>query len=397
MGGSLRYRPAEETFAAIAPHLASIGVTRIADITGLDRLGIPVFTAHRPNGRCLAVTQGKGPTEAAARVSAAMEALEQHLAERPILPLRYGEAASLTGTMVDLDRLPRISGTRIDRHRPSLWVEGTDMVSGGATWLPHELVHLDFRLPLPPNLGAFLPSSNGLASGNSRDEAVLHALCEVIERDAIALFEADAGATAARRVAPDSVTDAPARALLDLLAAAGVDCAIWDITSDLGVAAFYVTVIDRDPKDWRRLYPASGSGCHPDRGIALIRALTEAAQSRLTMISGARDDLGHAGYADVSQPGIAEHVRALLDAPTPRRMETTPHHPVSALDGAVTDLVARLLTCGLGAPVLVDLSVPEIPASVVRVVVPGLEGPSDAPGYAHGARALAVRDGDDAP
>ena len=78
------------TLARVRPHLQGMGITRIANVTGLDRIGIPVVMACRPNARSLAVSQGKGLTLEAAKASAVMEAIELHHAERIELPLKLG-------------------------------------------------------------------------------------------------------------------------------------------------------------------------------------------------------------------------------------------------------------------------------------------------------------------
>ena len=98
--------------------------------------------------------------------------------------LRYSHA------LVDTDCLPRVSIGRFHETRPLLWVEGFDLLEREATWVPFELVHSNFTLPLPPGSGCFPMTSNGLASGNHVLEAVSHALCEVVERDAVALWHA---------------------------------------------------------------------------------------------------------------------------------------------------------------------------------------------------------------
>src|SRR3546814_15399566 len=63
---------------------------------------------------------------------------------------------------------------------------------------------------------------------------------------------------------------------------------IWDITTDLEIPAFYVLLFDRQA-DASHL--GIGSGCHLCPEVALLRAITEAAQVRTTYLSGARDDL----------------------------------------------------------------------------------------------------------
>jgi ribosomal protein S12 methylthiotransferase accessory factor YcaO len=51
--GTHRLVAPEVTLERIAPHLLRFGITRCADITGLDRIGIPVYVAVRPQGRVL--------------------------------------------------------------------------------------------------------------------------------------------------------------------------------------------------------------------------------------------------------------------------------------------------------------------------------------------------------
>src|SRR5438093_1523690 len=54
-GGTHRLVAPEDTLARITPHLAACGITRCADVTGLDRLGIPVYCAIRPRTRTIQV------------------------------------------------------------------------------------------------------------------------------------------------------------------------------------------------------------------------------------------------------------------------------------------------------------------------------------------------------
>src|SRR5262245_57519234 len=125
----------------LQPKLAGVGITRLADVTGLDRLGVPVVLAVRPLGRSLAVSQGKGLTREQAAVSAILEAMELHHAERHRLPLRYGRDDELAPLrLVDLERLPYRQGADRARRRPLLWVEGRDLADDGSRWLPYELV-----------------------------------------------------------------------------------------------------------------------------------------------------------------------------------------------------------------------------------------------------------------
>src|SRR5690606_6321004 len=118
--------------------------------------------------------------------------------------------------LISVEALPRISISKFTPVTGLLWIGGSDLFTGRPLWLPYELVHTNYTLPLPSGSGCFVMSSNGLASGNHPLEAVSHALCEVVERDAAALFRlSDLQAQAARRVDLDSIVDEGCRALLE--------------------------------------------------------------------------------------------------------------------------------------------------------------------------------------
>jgi ribosomal protein S12 methylthiotransferase accessory factor len=377
----------------VTPHLQALGVTRIAEITGLDSISLPVFVVHRPNARSLSVAQGKGLTEDAARASAVMEALERYHAETPDLPLRYGSVDDLgrSGAVVDLERLPRLEGAGLRPGAKALWVEGVELGTGATAWVPFELVHMDYTLPLPPSLGCFQISSTGLAAGNTREEALVHAIAEVIERDAVTLWRQEPSRHPERRIDLASINDADCRDVLAHFEQAKVALAVWDITTDIGAPAYFAAAIDRRQDAWRGLYAASGSGCHPSRKAALIRALTEVAQSRLTLISGARDDRSFHSYRALLRQDAMMTLRSeIVDGQVSRRFDDLPDRPEPDFDKYLGWLLERLKDAAAGPPVMVDLSKPGIPAAVVRVLVPGLEGSIDVPGYTPAARAAAL-------
>src|SRR5919202_3278663 len=85
--GTHRARFPEETWDIIEPKLTRFGITRIADVTGLDTIGIPVALGIRPLARSLSVSQGKGQTSTLAKVSAAMESIELWHAEHAYPPV----------------------------------------------------------------------------------------------------------------------------------------------------------------------------------------------------------------------------------------------------------------------------------------------------------------------
>lgn len=391
-GGELRARTPAETLAQVWALAPAMGITRIADITGLDCVGIPVAQATRPNACSNAVTQGKGLDIDAARASALMEAVETWHAERTDLPLRYGSVAELGSRLrlVEVDKLPRIANSRFHPHLDMLWVEGSDLMSGEATWLPYETVHTRFKEPYPPGSGCFAMSTNGLASGNNRDEAVLQGLCEVVERDATTLFELSASARRTARIDLASIDARSCRQVIERFERAGLIVAVRDLTSDLGVPVFACQVVERADGPGLMAAPAEGFGGHPDKGVALMRALLEAAQSRLAVISGARDDVpAHVYPDDIEGSSVDAWRRRLEREQGQRNYVSLASIPVADCASGIESVRSCLRAAGIGQAVAVELTAQRLPYAVVRVVVPGLE-PVRGPGYVPGRRARGI-------
>lgn len=392
--GTHRCVSPEETLAKVQPWMPAMGITRIANITGLDVLGVPVVMVCRPNSRSLSVAQGKGATLAAAKASGLMESVEFWHAERIDKPLVLGSVLDLkfTRRLVDLSRMPRLRVSTFDEHHRMMWIEGHDLMSNAAVWVPYECVHTDYRIPLPTGSGCFTISSNGLASGNHPLEAIAHAICEVIERDATSLWHAGgAAARKTRRLRLESVTDPACRALLDGYARSGILTAVWNTTSDAGVPSFACEIIDDDAHAGRSAGPSAGMGCHTSPAVALSRALTEAAQSRLTRIASSRDDVPRIEYEIFRNPDVLSALRteygetpATIDYPS---IEGVEHDTFDEDVAWLTDALARI---GIEEVIAVDLTHPKLGLPVVRVVIPGLEAPHETPGYVAGARARAA-------
>jgi ribosomal protein S12 methylthiotransferase accessory factor len=250
---------------------------------------------------------------------------------------------------------------------------------------------MDYRLPLPPAMGCFVMSSNGLASGNHIVEALVHGFAEVIERDAIVLFRMMARAQQDQRhVDLRTVTNPECRRLLDLYENAGVRVGAWDITSDIGIPAFRCVILDRELNPFRPLGPLEGLGCHPVREVALLRALTEAAQSRLTVIFGARDDNGRSEYLESQDANTIGQARErLLEAGT-RPFEAVPTRWNDTIEEDLQHLLSCLSNAGIEQAVAVNLSKREFGIPVVRVVVPGLEPYHQVPDFIPGVRARRI-------
>ncbi len=390
-GGTHRSRRPEQTLAAYLPLAEEMGVTRLANVTGLDCLGIPVYMACRPLSRSIAVSQGKGLTPMEAKVSAFMEAAETYHGETITQPLKTVSYAKLARRhrVIDISALPASQLGRFDPNQEIHWIEAKSLAGGEPFWVPFELVSTDYTLPQPPGSFAFAANTNGLASGNSFTEAALHALCELIERDAITLWRLGVeGARMATKLDPASVDSALCRDLLARYAEVGLDVGLWDVTSDLAVPVFVCAVAEeRDSAVEAEL----GAGCHPDREVALLRALTEAAQSRTTRIAGSRDDYVPESYDSAAKLARNRTARLWLSDPPRRRFGDAPNLSGDSLAGDLEAVLAVLRSKGIDQIVAVDLTKSELGLPVVRLVAAGLEGAYQGAGsdYLPGRRARA--------
>jgi YcaO-like protein with predicted kinase domain len=389
--GAHRLVSPDQTIARARRLMPVMGITRVANVTGLDTLGVPVVMVCRPNARSLSVAQGKGLTLAAARASGLMESIESYHAEHITLPLKLATFNELrfTHPMVDVTRLPRlVSGAYHDNLR-LLWIEGRNLHGDAPAWLPFEMVHTDYTLPLPTGSGSFSMSSSGLASGNHLLEAASHAICELVERDATTLWHCTSEARRLEtRLDLATVDDPGCQDVITRCERAGVSVVAWEITTDIGIPAFSCAIAESAPDLHRPIGPMGGMGCHPAREIALLRALTEAAQSRVTLIAGSRDDVRHCRPEPAPYLEALAHFHERRSAPGPaRRFGDAPTWQGETFEDDVGWELERLQASGLGEAVLVDLTRREFGIPVVRVVIPGLEPLHDAPGYTPGARA----------
>lgn len=357
----------EETVRRMWPHLAELGITRLARQTGLDRLGIPCWAAFRPNSKNLATAQGKGLTDAAAAASALMEAAEIAVAEAPILERRRASRRQLAAQDVrffDPNRL-------LPEDRPLsddlviTWVPGLDPVHETPVLVPLDLVDMDGE---HHELSGVCKTSNGLASGNTIDEALFHSLCELVERDGTTLWSVLPDERAyATAFAPRDLRDPKVDELVASIEKAGHRVVLFDQTTDLGIPVVMAVLGPNDLGGAAALEVAAGYGAHPIAARAALRAITEAAQSHVTSIAASRDDIEPKAFGSM----LAETNRRLLTTSPHARPPTglTGQHDVSGLISVMTGALDSI-GCSI---TVVPLPTDDLPCAVVRVLSIGLE------------------------
>lgn len=354
-----------------------LGVTRLADITGLDRVGIPVVQAVRPLARSNAVSQGKGTDLEAAAIAALMEAAETFFAERIDpgrlinQPMRRLEAEGLR--TLDLDRRLR-AGAR-DRwwETEVPWIEGLDLSNGEIVLVPYALVHTCYLSRAAAHEYMVWQSTTGLAAGWSTPAVVRHALLEVIERDAIARAFTSHAVEHARRLDLDTIEDSVCRTLIQRFRSAGLAVGLWLLEGAAGAVVAWCRVIEDGGRSSLISYEAEGFAAALDTHDAIRRALLEAAASRLAVIAGARDDLTRRTYPRYpDQASIAASRRLLARSGGPIDARTTPGETADPADQVAT-LVQRLTMAGHGPVLAVAVGGdPESGVGAVRILVPAL-------------------------
>ena len=393
--GTQRLIVPSQTVERAKPFLSDFGITRIANVTGLDSIGIPVTMVCRPNSRSLSVSQGKGLTLEAAKASGLMESIELHHAETITLPLKLASYAEMSRrhAVVEVDDLPFCLNSRFRPALQMLWIEGRDLIAQENVWVPFEMVNMSAVRPEPAGSGCFISCSNGLASGNHLIEAVIHGICEVVERDATTLWHLrNDEAQRKTRVDLRTVTEATCAEVLEMYERAGIEVVVWELTSNTGIPAFQCLIYEKEETPTRDLYASIGMGCHPTRHIALFRSLTEAAQSRLTLIAGSRDDVFRNEYEeDRGAIKFLSDQRALMqESPPTRHFDQAPSGEFETFNEDLTWLLDSLVNVGVNSVIVVDLTKAEFSIPVARVIVPKLESFDKIPGYCPGKRARAL-------
>ncbi|MEI8021118.1 MAG: YcaO-like family protein [Schlesneria sp.] len=301
-----RCRQPEITLKHAMRVAADAGINEATEITHRDCLGVPVFTTERKKAHDTIVSYGKGLNCIDAAVGAYMEAIEYYFCEPGIgsVETHWGTARNVAGyseaedSILDFAPLLR---REVSLDAPLLLASVEDIETGEICSLPAELIDFPAR-----DTGQFLfgTSTNGVASGNSLVEASIHALLELIERD---IWSFECIHSTSILVEPNSLPD-EVNEIVDRAQRNGLGLIIRSIFNDFGLPFFAAFIFDINQP--RRISFNGGWACDLNRHRALVRAVTEAAQSRLAfMPGGGRENSRVAHQAAESQELEASLVR----------------------------------------------------------------------------------------
>lgn len=384
----------------------------------MDKLFIPNFSSFLPGTEdSIWVYSGKGITKIDAKASALMESIERYCSlystySKSFIQGTYSQLSKIYSKVLHPDEVvePVVSSYNAEDSVMD-FILGYDLLNNEEVLVPAQLVLSKYFLT-PPSTYAFPYShTNGLASGNAMEEAICHALCEVIERDAASIADLCASSipysilktsllkkikdhnSATTPVLDNFVDDPgifqdvdisdivsecePIKFLIKKFSDVGITLLIKNITqNDIDIPTFVASSIEWVTSDYGLF--AKGYGTHPDARIALIRAITELSQTRAANIQGARDDLKKIMYKENDEiyKRKWQFMPASLSQGNTIEMisfsEIKTHVNEDLLDD-IKLILNKLKKAGLKRAIIADLTNPNLGIPVVRAIVPGLE------------------------
>jgi ribosomal protein S12 methylthiotransferase accessory factor len=350
---------------------SAFGITRVGTITRLDRVGVPVVQVVRPLALSNSVTQGKGACLFQAAASALMESLETWAAERiPKERLWTALAEALGPNVCDLYSGLVGPNEAPNWHRiPLTWLEGWDLFGGAKLPVPAALVDTVYTSP-SPHPYAFPRTTTGLGAGSSMLQAVAHAAMEILERHAMAQAHRRPHFFDHWQVDIASVRNGLASKLLKLLGDANLLIGIWRVPASHSLPIYWCHVMEDEARSELVPLPAEGSACGLTHDDALAKALLEACQTRLTAISGAREDITRQAYPqNHNREHLAQWRHRLR---MPGAVKLADGSPQIQEDQLKRILAALKLTAAQAAIVVPLFSDDRTGIQVVRVVAPPL-------------------------
>ena len=380
--GTYRVKDPVDTYDSNEEKLRTAGITRITEITHLDRVKIPVFSSIRPTAQSggVSVYAGKGATVEQARASAMMEGFERYSAEKQDIDQEkisisaYNEIKNESVLNPNDLLLPKSFENQNIEMQKLEWIEAEEIISESPILVPANAVfhpYIPNREIKPCAMAMFKGNTNGLASGNVIEEAVLHGIFEVVERDAWSIFELTKRNK--KQIDLDTIENDTVSELVEKFTSQGIKIKLMDITADLKIPTIVASADDTVLKDAALL--TLGVGTHLNPEIAAIRALSEVAQSRATQIHGTREDTVRADF--MRKAGYENMKRTNKDY----FVEEDEKINLSDIENKITGSIKKdievsieeVQKAGLDKVIYYDLTREEIGVNVARVIIPKAE------------------------
>ena len=380
--GTYRVKDPVDTYDSNEEKLRTAGITRITEITHLDRVKIPVFSSIRPTAQSggVSVYAGKGATVEQARASAMMEGFERYSAEKQDIDQEkisisaYNEIKNESVLNPNDRLLPKSFENQNIEMQKLEWIEAEEIISESPILVPANAVfhpYIPNREIKPCAMAMFKGNTNGLASGNVIEEAVLHGIFEVVERDAWSIFELTKRNK--KQIDLDTIENDTVSELVEKFTEQGIKIKLMDITADLKIPTIVASADDTVLKDAALL--TLGVGTHLNPEIAAIRALSEVAQSRATQIHGTREDTVRADF--MRKAGYENMKRTNKDY----FVEEDEKINLSDIENKITGSIKKdievsieeVQKAGLDKVIYYDLTREEIGVNVARVIIPKAE------------------------
>ena len=416
---------ADEVLARVAEtyrrHLPE-GELRSFPVSGVDRLELPVSIASfrfgestdtppKKNKQPQFDGYGYGLTAAEANIGALGELTKfsnchRSMMGRDFVAGSYDRMCEQFGADAVIDPLTLClpAGLDYDSSRPLEWTEAIRWRTGQRVFLPTEFA-ANNRAQMRGRDPMITPITNGLGAGLSIEQALVHGVLELLQRDGnCTTFRAmDRGVV----IDLDDVQSDELRRLVARLRDAGLDVTAKLASTEFGLVNAYVVGRDTRQSGMTLQTTACGESAHLDRERALRKAMVEyaAARSRKAFMHGDLDLIARVS-PDWYLPSflrdfdIAAQERRALDAMVAWRklsqrelealleptvfserervplssLPTVPAESISDPADRMEEVAGRLEAAGLEV-LLLDYTPPgQDEIAVVRAVVPGLEG-----------------------
>ena len=375
--GTHRIIPPNETIKNNEEKCKIAGITRITEITHLDRIGLPVFSAIRPTSQdgAISIYGGKGISSEHAKASAMMEGFERYSAEKQDENLVTGTVSEISskGNTIDIEslNLPKDFKKENIELLNLEWNICHDLISGDDYYVPSNAIYHPYVLEDNSCQSLFKSNTNGLASGNSLEEAILHGMFEVIERDAWSIFELTHKNY--KQIDLDSIESETVNDALSKFSENDIKIKLMDFTADVNIPTIAGSADDTLLKDAGLL--TLGIGTHLDPEVAVLRALTEVAQSRATQIHGAREDTVRADFARTAGYERMKRINKYYfqEEDEKIRLSDIENRSTDSITKDIDIVLEELKSNEIEHVLYYDLTRPELNVNVVRVIIPTME------------------------